>query len=1047
VTGQATAGDLPSQVGESPRRRVMVVEDEGLIALDIERRLTRGGYEVVGVTDNFDDAVKTFVETRPELVLMDIHIRGTVDGIETARTIGQLGDVPVVFLTAYADDDTIQRAAGISPYGYLLKPFDDRALWATITVALARHAVDTRLRVLDTAVSSASIGIVLVEVQDDRRSICLANDAFVSLAGIPRESILGRRPCFLARDASDPSAARLLEAVANLTHAQESLQISRPSGESVWCSVTASPVVNRGGWVSHMLVFQLDISRERAAQSALVESQRIELVGRLAAGVAHDFNNVLGAISAFAGLARDEVESEAVRSDLDEVINATQRGAFLTRKLLDFCRRDESAPASSADLSRVIHDSWRMAERLAAPAATIDLRIDPEPMVVALDPTSLEQILLNLVANARDAMPQGGKIAVAVTRPAEASGQLVGRHYVRLEVSDSGTGMSAEIAERIFEPLFTTKPRGLGTGLGLATCRMLVERAGGTIRVRTAPGEGSTFVLDFPLVQSSASEGRLDLAAGVSGHAGGAVCLVVEDDRPLRRAWARVLAEAGFSVIEAASGEAAFRELDALGQTLRLLICDMVLPGIGGADVVAHSRKTAPQAERLVVTGYFDQSVEVLGPSVSTLWKPFTAAALLRRALDTINASASADEEPRAEAAPVASSVKAASAPSVDPRSPSVLLIEDDHALRRALAAVLETRGLKAIEADTGAAGLAVLNAEAIQVVVVDINLPDVDGVELLAAIRKRDPLLPTLVMTGIPSVENAQRALRGRATAFLTKPVVPSTFVEEVERAVNQGQVARLQQKLLMSKAGSGEMLNDLAATEKAFNESVAGLHMAFQPIVLAHDRSIYAYEALMRSRGPYANPGEFLAAAEALDRVIELGRTVRQSIARTLEEHRERFEPIIVNLHPMEIRSEILTHEDEPLLPFASRIVLEVTERAQLSSTQDLVETVQVLRAAGYRIALDDLGEGYAGLSWLVKLTPDIAKLDMSLVRDIQGSRMKRELVSFLVSTCRRARTRVVAEGVETAAEEKVLRDLGCELLQGYRFARPGPPFPEVG
>ena len=1043
----STAGNFSSEVGESRRLRVMVVEDEALIALDIERRLTRSGYEVVGVADNFDDAVKTFVEIRPELVLMDIHICGTVDGIETARAIGRLGDVPVVFLTAYADDDTIQRAAEISPYGYLLKPFDDRTLSATITVALGRHALDARLRVLDAAVSSASIGIVLVEVQDDRRSICLANDAFVSLAGIPRESILGRRPCFLARDASDPSAARLLEALANLTHAQESVQVSRASGESVWCSVTVSPVVNRGGWVSHMLVFQQDISRERAAQSALAESQRIDLVGRLAAGVAHDFNNVLGAIAAFTELARDEVESEAVRSDLDEVINATQRGAFLTRKLLDFSRRNESPPASSADLSRVVRETWRMAERLAGPGVTLDLRIDPEPMVVALDPTSLEQILLNLVANARDAMPQGGKIAVAVTRPAEASGQLVGRRYVRLEVSDSGTGMSAEIAERIFEPLFTTKPRGLGTGLGLATCRMLVERAGGTIRVRTAPGEGSTFVLDFPLVQSSASEDRLDIAAGVRGHAGGAVCLIVEDEGPLRRAWARSLAEAGFHVIEAASGEAAFRELDAIGPTLRLLICDMVLPGIGGADVVAHSRTTAPEAERLVVTGYFDQSVEVLGPGVSTLWKPFTAAALLRRALDAINASAPADGKPRAEAAPVANSVKAASAPSVDPRSPSVLLVEDDHALRMALAAVLEARGLKVIEADTGAAGLARLDAEAVQVAVVDINLPDVDGLELLAAIRKRDPLLPTLVMTGNASVENVQRAFRGRATAFLTKPVVPSTFVEEVERAVNQGQVARLQQKLLMSKAGSGAMLNDLAATEKAFNESVAGLHMAFQPIVLAHDRSIYAYEALMRSRGPYANPGEFLAAAEALDRVIELGRAVRQSIARTLEEHRERFEPIFVNLHPMEFRSEILTHEDEPLLPFASRIVLEVTERAQLSSTQDLAETVQVLRAAGYRIALDDLGEGYAGLSWLVKLTPDVAKLDMSLVRDIQGSLIKRELVGSLVSTCRRARTRVIAEGVETAAEEEVLRDLGCELLQGYRFARPGPPFPEVG
>jgi EAL domain-containing protein (putative c-di-GMP-specific phosphodiesterase class I) len=146
------------------------------------------------------------------------------------------------------------------------------------------------------------------------------------------------------------------------------------------------------------------------------------------------------------------------------------------------------------------------------------------------------------------------------------------------------------------------------------------------------------------------------------------------------------------------------------------------------------------------------------------------------------------------------------------------------------------------------------------------------------------------------------------------------------------------------------------------------------------------------------------------------------------------------------MELRADILLRDDEPLIPFASRIVFEVTERAQLTSAQALAETLRALRAVGYRVALDDLGEGYAGLSWLVKLTPDIAKLDMSLVRDIQGSRMKRELVGSLVSVCRRARTLVVAEGVETPAEAETLRDLGCDLLQGYHFARPGPPFPDV-
>ena len=1038
--------DIPKQFEASPRRRVMVVEDEALIALDLERRLDRAGYDVVGIADNCEEAVKIFLEVQPHIVLMDICIQGQADGIETARAIGDLGDVPVVFLTAYADDDTIQRAAATSPYGYLLKPFDERTLSATITIALERHAADTRLRLLDAAVSSATVGILLVEAHEEQRSIIFVNDAFSSLSGIPREMILGQRPCFLALEPSDIAVARLRDAVANCTHAQETIQVRGPAGESRWSSVTVSPVANRGGFIRHVLIFHLDISRERDAQDALAASQRIEVVGRLAAGVAHDFNNVLGAVAAFSELAKASVESETVRNDLDEVVHATQRGAFLTRKLLDFSRHDESPSGGTADLSRVVRDALRMTEHLAGPGVTIKVRVDPEPMFVPLDATSLEQILLNLVANARDAMPGGGPISVAVSRPAKSIGELVGSRYVRLEVADRGTGMSPEIVGRIFDTFFTTKPRGLGTGLGLSTCRMLVERAGGTINVRTKLGEGTTFIVDFPLAESSASESLLDVTEGVVGNAEGALCLLVEDDGPIRRAGTRALSAAGFTVIEAANGEAACNWLDALGSTLRLLICDTVLPGIGGTEVLAHASKTAPQAEQLVVTGYFDDATETIGPRVSTLWKPFTSSALVRRALDAINASAIATVAPKTETKQALPSVKASPSPAVDPGSPLVLLVEDDDALRKALGAVLAAQGLRVLEAENGAAGLALLKAESVQLVVVDVNLPDANGLDLLAAIRKHDTLMPTLVMTGEPSVETAQRALRGRATAFLTKPVVPSVFVEEVERALTEGQVARMQHNLLMSKASFGSVLTDLAATERAFDESLSLLHMAYQPIVRAYDRSIFAYEALLRSRGPYSNPGEFLAAAEALGRVTELGRAVRRSIAGTLAQHPGIFEPILVNLHPLELRLDILMHEEEPWLPFASRIVLEVTERAQLSSAQDLTETLKGLRSVGYRVALDDLGEGYAGLSWLVKLVPDIAKLDMSLVRDIEASRMKRELVGSLVSTCRRVRTLVVAEGVETAAEAAVLRDLGCDLLQGYHFARPGPPFPEV-
>jgi PAS domain S-box-containing protein len=1063
----------PMSQAKSFRGRVLVVEDQALIGLDLERRLIRAGYDVVGIADNFDDAVELFKETEPDLVLMDIFIRGPIDGIETARAIGRLSDVPVVFLTAYADDDTVRRAAETSPYGYLLKPFDERTLHATLAVALERYHADTRLRLLGAAVESATVGIVLVDGRGDDRKIVLCNEAFAAMGMRRVEEIIGHRPCFLAKQHEDEGVLRLQEALDQRSSADEVIRGQRADGETFWSSVTISPVRSRSGQITHMLIFHMDVTRQREAETALADSQRLELVGRLSAGIAHDMNNVLGAIVAFADLARRRLEQDDERMvHLDEVVNAAQRGALLTRKLLDFSRREQDAPLAVSDLLRVLNDTRPMAERLAGSTVEIVTRFEPEPMFVSLDTTSLEQILLNLVVNARDAMPEGGKVTVTAHRPIEASGALQAGRYVRLAVSDTGTGMEAKLIDKIFDPFFTTKPRGVGTGLGLYTCRMLVERAGGVISVRSELGVGTTFILDFPVAESvlldrSSADLVVRGAAGVPtvrgarilGSAGGAKVLLVEDEPSLRRACARALSEAGFEVIEAGHVEAAHQALERHGGALALVITDMVLQGLSGSEVLAKAKEKAPQAATLVVTGYFDRDNERFGPEVQILWKPFTAGTLARRALDAIQLAAAEPvaratveavvptHEVRAE--PVVKTAFAVAAPSAGgsraedelTRRPTVLLVEDDAALRRGLASVLESRNLRVIEAGTGSAAKAAIEVEDVQLAVVDVNLPDIDGLELLGALRAKDTTLPTVVMTGEASVENAQRAMAGRANAFLTKPIVPAAFIDECERALREGQVARLQQKLLMSKAGAHTLLSDIGATEAQFEAALRGLFMAYQPIMRAYDHSVYAYEALMRCREPAMSPLEIIASAEALGRVEELGRRVRSLVAKAVAEHHERHVQFFVNLHPMEMRTDLLLRSDEPLIPVASRVVLEVTERAQLAAAGDLALTLQSLRHAGFRVALDDLGEGYAGLSWLVKLTPDIAKLDMSLIRDIHTSKMKRELVASLVGVCRRARTMVVAEGVENEAEAAMLMDLGCELLQGYYFAKPGP------
>ncbi len=632
----------------SPTRpRVMIVEDEALIALDLERRLSHLGFEVVGTADNRDEALELYRDTNPGLVLLDISIRGSADGIDTARAMSELGDTPVVFLTAYADDTTVARAAAVSPYGYLQKPFDDRTLAATIKVALARHTSDRELRVLAHVVSSASLGVLVSEVSGQERKIVFANDAFARLSGSPVSRILGNRPCFLAEDPSSEAAVRLKDAMENLTTATDTVRCRRSTGESFWTSVSVSPVTAPSGRVSHVVVLHADVTRQREAQDMLAEMQRADTVGQLSAAIAHDFNNILTVVQAYATLAWQAVTDPAIRGDLDEVLVAARSGAMLTRRLLDYTRRGAETVSEASDLNRVLRDARRMLEAIGGAPSRLDLQVSPEPMFVELDTSSIEQILLNLVANARDAMPRGGTVTIATERPAEASGPLAGGSYARMEVSDTGPGMEPATAARVFEPFFTTKPRGLGTGLGLATCRMLIERAQGSIALTTAPGEGTSFVIDLPISEARTAGSVEELSAPITESAGGAPCLLVEPDGPLRRAYARVLEKAGFVVSEAATGQAACRALDALGASLRVLVCNASLPVTTGADVPAYARTTAPNARTFLIAGYSETAAESVGADVTVLWKPVSASALARRALDAVEA----DPTPRLELA------------------------------------------------------------------------------------------------------------------------------------------------------------------------------------------------------------------------------------------------------------------------------------------------------------------------------------------------------------------------------------------------------------
>ncbi|MBN1610630.1 MAG: EAL domain-containing protein [Polyangiaceae bacterium] len=375
-----------------------------------------------------------------------------------------------------------------------------------------------------------------------------------------------------------------------------------------------------------------------------------------------------------------------------------------------------------------------------------------------------------------------------------------------------------------------------------------------------------------------------------------------------------------------------------------------------------------------------------------------------------------------------------------------VLLVEDQEPLRRAYGRLLEKAGVEAALASSGEEALAAIVHGELEAVVSDINMPGMDGIALLRAVREHDLDLPVILVTGYPSVDSAARAIEYGALKYLIKPVEQHAFVESVADAVRLRGVARLKRQAATLLGASDRLVGDRAGLEATLARGLASLWMAYQPIVNPKTRQVVAFEALVRTHEPaLPHPGALFSAAERLGRVHEVGRAIRASVARTLADGATAAD-IFLNLHSADLLDEALFALEAPLTAFARRIVLEITERAALDSTADVPGRIHRLRELGFRVAIDDLGAGYAGLSYFALLSPDVVKLDMALVRDVHKEEVKQKLIGSLTELCGQLGMLVVAEGVETTEERDATIRLGCDLLQGYLFARPGPPFPEV-
>jgi two-component system cell cycle sensor histidine kinase/response regulator CckA len=426
-----------------------------------------------------------------------------------------------------------------------------------------------------------------------------------------------------------------------------------PDGRHRWISSKGRVSRNHEGEPVAITGIALDVSERKDLEQQLLQSIKLEGIGRLAGGIAHDFNNLLTVIQGYAEMVLDQIgPDKPISGDLQEIRDASDRAAALTRQLLAFSRK-QTLHIAAMDLNEIIVSLRNMLQRLIGEDIDIRLELTPDLPLIRADRAQVDQVLMNLVVNARDAMPDGGVITLATTAAVISREQArmmnhdraAPGQYAQLRVTDSGTGMDAATRDRIFEPFFTTKGVGKGTGLGLSTVYGVLQQLGGNIEVASAPGHGTTFTLYFP----KAPEGMAS-TVDVSKHAAALadrreVVLVVEDQRGVRQLVSRILSRHGYTVLEAADSDQALALAEHHSAQIDLVLTDVVMPVMSGPELVAVLRAARP-LKVLYMSGYTGADLSrraALAADDTVLEKPFTASVLLdavREVLDQREARA-----------------------------------------------------------------------------------------------------------------------------------------------------------------------------------------------------------------------------------------------------------------------------------------------------------------------------------------------------------------------------------------------------------------------
>ena len=584
--------------------RILIVEDESIVALDMASRLRRLGYDVVGIAASGDEAIR-LANSSIDLAVMDIRLRGGVDGIETAQYLRENFGIPVVYLTAYADEATLQRAKYTEPLGYLVKPFEERELHSTLEMACYKIKMDKKIQAqaaqLERVIATVPEGVALLD--KDLRLVLMNPRASLYLAELAGLSV-GDVVAF-------PQDLSIQHLVA--TSGQElwhEVELSGPPRRIF--EVRVSPVEGTGEETEFELVLVVrDVTIDREIQERTQVQDRLAAIGQFAAGVAHDFNNILASIILEPYMIRKLEPALSTKSleRLDSISRQAKSAGELIKQILDFSRAS-AIEMQVLNLVSLLEESTKMLRHLLPENISLEfVWHEGKEYTIYGDPTRIMQVLMNLALNARDAISSGGVIRIEVEASVDFhrcsdKGEDISE-WVRVTVHDNGVGIEPDILPHIFEPFFSTKPTGRGTGLGLAQVYGIVQQHGGCVDASSQPGQGSTFSIYLPAIRSSSTieYSQMDNTTPL-GSGEQQTVLFVEDNAPVRQSISEILRLSNYRILTASNGREALEIVTGFNEDIDLIITDLLMPELGGVELLHELRKRNIGIKVLVMTGY-----------------------------------------------------------------------------------------------------------------------------------------------------------------------------------------------------------------------------------------------------------------------------------------------------------------------------------------------------------------------------------------------------------------------------------------------------------